>query len=201
MVIQGLAPDTNFCTTCHDPPSFTGFNSSAHQTHGVVCISCHTGGIHNADATSTSCVGCHADSSGNVANHPVHMGTIPCTSCHDPHTGAATRVSSFTSPSARQYCHNRYLPRHRMLPHDPSAPTAIEFLCGKFKMIRGEWKYSGHANTQGTCLDGRGLRNTIRLRAVPHHHRFSRIFHRQSQRCVGHGIRHDQRGAHLQGVP
>ena len=88
--VGGLTTGTFFCMKCHNPSIATSYNASPHQTHAVVCSSCHTNGVHNADFTAAACGGCHYDSTGNVPNHPFAIGTNLCTACHDPHALTVT---------------------------------------------------------------------------------------------------------------
>jgi len=94
--VGGLSQGTVFCVKCHNQSIVTSYNASPHKSHSVVCSSCHTNGVHNADFTATACGGCHFDASGNVPDHPFAIGGNPCNSCHDPH---ALTVSSAGIPA------------------------------------------------------------------------------------------------------
>ncbi len=83
---NGLATGDYFCTACHNPIIAADFTSSPHNANGLVCTSCHKNGAHNPDGAGAACAGCHLDSTGNVPNHPVQIGTNPCTTCHNPHS-------------------------------------------------------------------------------------------------------------------
>ena len=139
-----VSSGANFCTTCHNPSIVTAYSGSPHPSHSVTCSSCHTNGVHNTDFNATACDGCHRDSSGNVALHPIAIGTTACISCHDPHattgsaanmtaahynnfTGAGYPASYVTSRSSCSDCHY----------YDPSNLT-----------IRQQWYTTGHAATK-----------------------------------------------------
>jgi trimeric autotransporter adhesin len=137
------ATGANFCTTCHNPAIVAAYNGSAHPSHAVTCASCHPGGVHNPDFNPNACDGCHRDGSGNVARHPVAIGSTGCVACHDPHagsgsaanmsakhfnnvTGAGYPASYVTSRAACSNCHY----------YEPGNLT-----------VRQQWGASGHAAT------------------------------------------------------
>ena len=81
------------CTGCHSlstPLVVTAYDASRHKAK-TSCQGCHTSTPHGSSLpTGSVCAGCHVDAQGNVPNHLVQIGTIDCTSCHDPHTTAAS---------------------------------------------------------------------------------------------------------------
>jgi len=103
-------PDAEKCLACHKTQDIKRKNW-AYSEHGrakLECRSCH--GIHQpkkpkqfnlalwkADRKSTVCIDCHLDVAGRLnmpSHHPVKEGALSCVSCHDPHTGKRTTMTS-----------------------------------------------------------------------------------------------------------
>ena len=99
-VVAAVANSVSQCTSCHStstPQVVADYNSSLHLNK-ISCVDCHTPAPHVALPTSSVCVGCHADSSGNVPLHPFVIGVNPCLTCHNPHTVVGINGSTVMPP-------------------------------------------------------------------------------------------------------
>jgi nitrate reductase cytochrome c-type subunit len=126
---------------CHKTSIADGFTSSPHNAHGLLCTSCHTNGAHNPDVTATVCNGCHFDSNGNVAGHPLAIGSSPCVACHDPHStaGSAPNMTTthFNNQTSAGYPASYVTSRSNCSNcHDSSSAN---------QAIRQQWAQSTHA--------------------------------------------------------
>lgn len=100
-VVAAIANSVSQCTSCHSnstPQVVADYNSSLHLNR-ISCVDCHTPTPHAALPSSTVCVGCHADSSGNVPLHPFVIGVNPCLTCHNPHTVVGINGSTVMPPA------------------------------------------------------------------------------------------------------
>ncbi len=96
---QNSAKDKNaVCMTCHKAGNRTHWASSAHDSNGLACASCHT--VHAAKdkvltkATQTEvCFTCHTDQRADSKKISVHpLDKIGCTGCHNPHGSAGNKM-------------------------------------------------------------------------------------------------------------
>lgn len=111
------SPDeaTAMCTGCHSAESQSMWSGSKHDARGVACTACHSvhGDGHNqlkASSESQLCANCHAAVSNkmNRFNHmPVREGKMECSSCHNPHGSANTKMlkAGTTPDQACTSCH------------------------------------------------------------------------------------------------
>ena len=148
---------SNICTTCHAGQlAATYWLSSKHASSTLLasasCVSCH---MPNDEAhpgrimvitTNIVCSACHnQDSQGNLANHPLDIGTKTCYSCHNPHSlstsGAAavmTDAPHFNNITSGVYPAS-YLTSRAICVNCHVSGSAN-------KTIRQEWKTTGHAD-------------------------------------------------------
>ncbi len=81
------------CLKCHEKGGQAHWAGSAHESHGVSCVSCHAvhGGhpkqLTKASVTET-CFQCHKNVKAEMkraSHHPVEEGKMTCSDCHNPH--------------------------------------------------------------------------------------------------------------------
>jgi predicted CxxxxCH...CXXCH cytochrome family protein len=146
------------CANCHiasgmSPVPYTNWSASRHKVALILCANCHVGsdsGGHPGPALSSLanvCRNCHADSKGNVPNHPFPIGTNTCVSCHNPHSTVGSIASAQGAPhynnittagypasyvTSRATCEDCHI--------DDSATTNLN------APNRHAWAQSGHAN-------------------------------------------------------
>lgn len=106
---------TAMCTGCHAAESQSMWSGSKHDARGVACTACHA--VHSdghnqlkASSESQLCASCHAAVSNkmNRFNHmPVREGKMECSSCHNPHGSANTKMlkTGTTPDQACTSCH------------------------------------------------------------------------------------------------
>lgn len=106
------------CLACHvSSDAGLNFRRSAHDTHEVSCIECHTvkgskafhsmrsAGDAMARTQPALCFGCHVDQRADFAlpyHHPVSRASMQCTSCHDPH--GTTTLSQLRTRQTEPVC-------------------------------------------------------------------------------------------------
>ena len=81
------------CLTCHKGKARTNWEGSQHQNNQLACNNCHQ--VHApvdrvlAKKTQTEvCFTCHAEQraqSKKVSTHPIEVGKVVCSDCHNPH--------------------------------------------------------------------------------------------------------------------
>lgn len=104
------------CTSCHESGDQGMWHGSKHETRGVSCTECHS--VHHSagesqlktESETQLCAGCHEGVANkmNRFNHmPVREGKMECSSCHNPHGSANTKLlNTGTSPDeACTSCH------------------------------------------------------------------------------------------------
>jgi len=84
------------CQTCHKGEKRTNWNGSQHQVNDVACNDCHV--VHNpvdkvrVKKTQTQvCYTCHKEQradSYKTSTHPIEVGKVVCSDCHNPHGSA-----------------------------------------------------------------------------------------------------------------
>lgn len=96
------------CLACHTGTVKGAWSFGQHAKADVACSSCHEmhpkrdvtgveGRGQRVDRVSANCAACHADVMARFrlpSHHPVTEGAMSCTSCHDPHAGERTSLSS-----------------------------------------------------------------------------------------------------------
>ncbi len=103
-------PDADKCLACHKKQDIKRMNwaFSEHGKAKLECRECH--GIHSpkkpkqfnmalwkTDPKSALCMGCHQDVAARMnmtSHHPVKEGALSCVSCHDPHSGKQTMLTT-----------------------------------------------------------------------------------------------------------
>ena len=83
------------CLACHETQGRLAWFGSRHETQNVACASCHQ--IHRPrDRVFDSleqqqvCFGCHPKRRSDTlktSSHPLRLGNMSCSDCHDPHNG------------------------------------------------------------------------------------------------------------------
>lgn len=91
---------TEACLTCHKAGLRMHWPGSQHQTNDVACSSCHT--AHRArdpmlvkDEQSIVCFTCHKEQRAQIkqiSTHPLDVGKIACSDCHNPHGSPAPKL-------------------------------------------------------------------------------------------------------------
>lgn len=84
------------CLNCHETKGRLAWFGSRHQVENIACASCHQ--VHVArDRVFDSleqqnvCFDCHPKRRSDTlkaSSHPLRLGNMSCTDCHDPHNGA-----------------------------------------------------------------------------------------------------------------
>lgn len=135
------------CTSCHSgntPQVVSAYDASAHKANHTSCQDCHSTTPHGALPTGSVCAACHADTAGNVLNHPVQIGTMACNVCHEPHTTAASRTASLPPPHFNTITTGRY-PASYVTPR--SSCGDCHSTADNNAAIRSDWAASGHGDT------------------------------------------------------
>lgn len=101
----GYAPNdaqsqTETCLTCHKASLRMHWPGSQHQINDVVCADCHT--VHNAvdpmlvkTLQPSVCFDCHKEQRvqiKQISAHPIEVGKMTCSDCHNPHGSAGTKL-------------------------------------------------------------------------------------------------------------
>lgn len=83
------------CLNCHETRGRLAWFGSRHETANVSCASCHL--VHRARdrvfdslAQQQTCFGCHPKRRSDnlkASTHPLRLGNMSCSDCHDPHNG------------------------------------------------------------------------------------------------------------------
>ncbi len=89
------ADQNKVCLGCHESHGRLGWFGSAHETADVPCASCHQ--VHRARdrvfdalAQQQACFECHPKRRADTfksSSHPLRLGNMSCSDCHDPHNG------------------------------------------------------------------------------------------------------------------
>jgi DmsE family decaheme c-type cytochrome len=102
------------CLTCHKGTNRTRWLGSQHETNGLACNDCHQ--VHQAvdkvrnRATQTEvCFKCHQDQradSHKLSTHPIDVGKVVCSDCHNPHGSAGPKLMKKNSVNETCFqCH------------------------------------------------------------------------------------------------
>jgi len=97
------------CLSCHEKGNHSNWQGSIHDMAGLSCIDCHT--IHSKDKIDgiLTCTGCHLQKRAQVqrSSHISIMDrSVKCTSCHNPHGSAGSKLLEFGSINETCYsCH------------------------------------------------------------------------------------------------
>ncbi len=134
-----------YCAGCHSQALMTAFDGSLHKAGGLKCSSCHTGGSHNPDPPLNVCQGCHFDGSGTVPQHPVEIGTSPCTSCHNPHSAYAALQGTLDALHYNNMTSGTYPASYVT---SRGGCTDCHYKSATNLAIRQAWYTSGHARVK-----------------------------------------------------
>jgi len=104
------------CFQCHQDENRVHWVGSVHEKRNVSCLACHS--VHEAKAEKNLlvqpkveqvCAQCHQDIVAKVkrsAHMPIEEGKMDCTSCHNPHGSASSKMLKEESVTATCYsCH------------------------------------------------------------------------------------------------
>ncbi len=102
------------CLTCHQSGLRTHWTGSQHQINEVACTGCHK--IHvpqdtvlNKVEQQTVCFECHKEQRAQVkqfSTHPLDVGKMACTSCHNPHGSVAPKLLAMNTVNETCFqCH------------------------------------------------------------------------------------------------
>jgi DmsE family decaheme c-type cytochrome len=88
-LIRGFDPEVDSsgtCQSCHARKALYEWPASTHAAEDVGCLDCH--GVHTESAPLDTCQTCHGDVTTQFqmySAHPIRVGKMSCSSCHDPH--------------------------------------------------------------------------------------------------------------------
>jgi DmsE family decaheme c-type cytochrome len=104
------------CLACHEKEGQTSWLNGMHARRNVRCTDCHS--VHDYKSVKAqlktardpeTCATCHKDvraKSLRTSHHPVREGKMGCSSCHNPHEGAAPKMLKADSVNDLCYkCH------------------------------------------------------------------------------------------------
>jgi DmsE family decaheme c-type cytochrome len=90
------AEQNEACLGCHQAKANPGWTGSAHESHDVACVSCHS--IHQEHdplfeplGQQQVCFDCHPRKRSDVlkpSGHPLRTGNMACSDCHNVHDGS-----------------------------------------------------------------------------------------------------------------
>ena len=138
------------CTVCHE----SQFSNRMRGQRGEICFTCHT-------VLHTNFV------AAKVKHQPVDEGD--CTSCHNPHVSANTKLLQKTVPALCLYCHDNFLEKAKFQhdvvedcagchkPHQASEPGLLAKnilkLCGDCHEDKDLKAVKAHAGAEGrSCV-------------------------------------------------
>ena len=99
------------CLGCHRGDARIGWNTSAHESGNLACVSCHKLHAQHDPVLTTSsqpevCYKCHQKQRADFNKpsvHPVRFGLIACSECHRPHGSNTSAL--LTKPTLNQTCY------------------------------------------------------------------------------------------------
>ena len=83
------------CLDCHETGSRLAWFASTHEAENVSCASCHQvhrqrDRVFDSLAQQQACFDCHPKRRSDTlkaSSHPLRLGNMSCSDCHDPHNG------------------------------------------------------------------------------------------------------------------
>lgn len=98
------------CLNCHTTSKRNGWEGGPHQANGLACNDCHK--VHQPVDKVVSkltqpavCFTCHKEQRADihkVSTHPISVGKVTCSDCHNPHGSAAPK--SLTKSTVNETC-------------------------------------------------------------------------------------------------
>jgi DmsE family decaheme c-type cytochrome len=129
-----VAKQNAMCLQCHDNNHRIGWQGGAHDTGDVACADCHKVHVAHdpvlAKATQPPvCYACHKKERTDFSKpsaHPVRVGELGCTDCHEPHGGATTAL--LVKPTLNQTCYTCHAEKRGpfLWEHAPVAENCAE---------------------------------------------------------------------------
>jgi DmsE family decaheme c-type cytochrome len=128
------AKQNAMCLQCHESNHRIGWKGSAHDSADVACANCHK--VHAAHdpvlAKVTQppvCYTCHKKERADFSKpsaHPVRVGELACTDCHEPHGGATAAL--LVKPTLNQTCYTCHAEKRGpfLWEHAPVAENCAE---------------------------------------------------------------------------
>ena len=100
------------CLGCHRGDARIGWNTSAHESNDLACVSCHKiHAVHDPVLATSSqpevCYQCHQKQRADfnkTSAHPVRSGQIACSECHSPHGSNTSAL--LAKPTLNQTCYS-----------------------------------------------------------------------------------------------
>ncbi len=88
------------CATCHNGTARTHWDGSQHQTNGVACNDCHkihqpVDKVRDKRTQREVCFSCHKEQRADthkISTHPLDVGKMGCSDCHNPHGSAGPKL-------------------------------------------------------------------------------------------------------------
>ena len=102
------------CLTCHRAGLRTHWVGSEHQSREVVCSNCHKMHVRDDPVLTKAtqpevCFECHKEQRAQfrrISTHPVRVGKMACSDCHNPHGSTASHLLAKRSVNETCYsCH------------------------------------------------------------------------------------------------
>lgn len=87
------------CLTCHKGAKRNNWDGGKHETSGVACNTCHqthkpNDKVLNKKTQPEVCYTCHKEQradSHKISAHPMEVGKVACSDCHNPHGSTASK--------------------------------------------------------------------------------------------------------------
>ncbi len=101
--VYGVSDDklrSSQCLTCHKGTERTNWDGGLHQRNQLACNDCHkthqpADPVQQKKTQTAVCFTCHKDQradSHKISSHPIDIGKVVCSDCHNPHGSAGPRM-------------------------------------------------------------------------------------------------------------
>ena len=105
------AAQAGVCLTCHQDGKRTHWAGSTHQSRDIPCSSCHSIHVKNDPVLNRAtqaevCYVCHKTQRAQthlISTHPIAVGKMACTDCHNPH--GSTGPNLLIKKSVNETCY------------------------------------------------------------------------------------------------